>query len=193
MLGPRNTQGRGPRGPWAWLCSQGVRWERSCPEDTEQQGAIGLFHQPPWTSQAPCGQTVPPRLRPSHLLPLPQEHRWVICLDRMKPRIFQLTHTSIEDEVNNNTNNSRRLLSTYYKPGTVLHPFISTVPVILTTPTPQLLVGNEDAHIVGEKNKTQKGLSKLPGPCQVPVTAPGGSALSALQPASHRCESSATH
>lgn len=53
VLGPQNTQGRGPQGPWAWLCSRGVRWQRSCPEDIEQQRAMGRLPLPPRTSQAP--------------------------------------------------------------------------------------------------------------------------------------------
>lgn len=72
----------------------------------------------------------------------------------MRPRIFQLTHTSIQDEVNNNTNNSCRLLSTYYMPGSVLKAFRKHSP---THPPKALLAGSEDAHFVVEKKEKQKG------------------------------------
>ena len=74
------------------------------------------------------GPTCPDARLSSHLTPLPREHRQGICLDTMRPRIFQLFHTSIQDEVNNNINNSCHLLSTYYMPGPVLKAFYKHSP-----------------------------------------------------------------
>ena len=87
------------------------------------------------------------------------EHRQVICLDRTRPRIFQLTHTSIQDEVNNDTNSSCHLLSTYYMPGPVLKAFYKHSP---TNPHKTLLAGNEDACLGDEKKERRRG--KVPAP-----------------------------
>lgn len=113
---------------------------------------MDLSHLPPWAGQALCAQTATPRPS-SHLTPLLWEHRQVICLDRMQPRIFQLTHTSIQDEVNNDTNSSCRLLSTYYMPGPALKAFYKHSP---TNPHQTLLAGNEDACLGTRKRRSRK-------------------------------------
>lgn len=86
---------------WVWLLrpwSELGRMLAKGPQKREE--GVDLSHLPPWAGQALCAQTATPRPS-SHLTPLLWEHRQVICLDRMQPRIFQLTHTSIQDEVNN--------------------------------------------------------------------------------------------
>ena len=119
---------------------------------TEKRRGVDLSHLPPWTGQAPCAQTATPQPS-SHLTPLLWEHRQVISLDRMRPRIFPLTHTSIQDEVNNDTNSSCRLLSTYYMPGPVLKAFYKHSP---TNPHQTLLAGNEDAYLGTRKRRSRR-------------------------------------